>query len=107
MSGHGSGYGGGGGPDSGDDCGTLTFRTTLASPNPSALWKLQMNDALALELEGPNGPVHALTTDGDTAGSIVGPSVNKLVRCLGQGYSYVAVVRTVDAARCEVEVRAG
>ena len=101
----GGGGGGGGGPSSPVECLRLIFRTTLNSPNPTTVPKLKVNDELAVEVQGERGPVVVKTEAGEIAGSITGSQLVDLIKCIADGYDYVATVRQIEKARVEVEIR--
>jgi hypothetical protein len=58
------------GPEVPVDCLAIMEETTLASPAPSVLSKLKVNDVLDLQFNRPLGPLVAVTQGGETAGSI-------------------------------------
>ena len=97
--------GGPNGPDNGSDCTSIVDRTTLSSPDPDVIQGLQENDFLQLVAESQRGPLYAVTSSGETAGSITSRSLAKILRCIAEGYSYVARVKRVEGGICEVEIR--
>jgi len=103
----GTGGRGGGGPVQPDpvDCDDLVFSTTLNSPKVSVISKLKAKDVLRLTLAGPRGPVVAVTSEGETAGSITEPRLVDLIRCMSEGHKYIALVLSIDAGACRVQVR--
>lgn len=107
MSGSGGGGGGGGGPSppSGIDCLRLVIRTTLNSPNPAVVKKLKKNDVLTIDVQGPRGPVAALDGTGQTAGTITAQELLDLIKCIDDGFEYVAIVRDVSGGKVDVEIR--
>jgi len=103
-----SGSGGDGGPpvdDRTSNCSTLIFETVLNSPNPSVLSRLKPKDVLHVAVQQSGGPVLALDKSGKIAGSITSTHLATLLRCLDEGYEYVAIVRTVKSGICNVQVR--
>jgi hypothetical protein len=105
MSGSGGG-GGGGGPvsPSRPDCSTLVFRTPLASPKPKVIAKLKKGDQLELIAQTAAGPAIVQTPQGEEAGSITSRLAD-LLRCLDEGYKYVAIVMSITGGNVEVEIR--
>jgi len=103
----GSDGGGGGGPAQPGpvDCDDLVFPTILNSPKVSVISKLRAKDVLRLNLAGPAGPVVAVTKEGETAGSITEPRLVDLIRCMNTGHKYIALVLSIDAGACRVQVR--
>lgn len=107
MSGSGGGGGGGGGlsgPTS-VDCSTLIFRTTLNSPNPTAVSSVRVRDRLSIEVEGDRGPILARNSNGQTVGSITAREMVDLIRCIQEGTEYIGIVRSIAGGRVEIEVR--
>jgi len=104
MSGSGGGYGGGGGGEE-LSCAALVIRTTLSSPKPDIVRTLHETDDLKIVKEGSSGPVVAKTRDGATAGSITSGQLLRLMQCIDDGYTYVAIVRSIDKGKVDVEVR--
>lgn len=107
MSGSGGG-GGSGGPASPDpqvDCASLIIRTTLNSPDPAVVSKLELRDVLHVSPQTSAGPVEAITDAGEVAGSITARQMMRLLQCIEDGFEYIAVVLSVSGGRVEVEVR--
>ena len=109
MSGGDSGLGGGQG-DQGDggptvDCSSIFERTILSSPDPTVLGGLARGEILHLEAERPDGPLLAKTPTGETAGSITSSHMLNILRCISEGWSFIATVRSVSGGACEVEIR--
>ena len=109
MSGSGSsgGTGGGAGGTTGTvDCTNIFEETTLASPVPEVLQRLQVGQILRLQLQQPpRGPLLAVTDQGETAGSITTTSLTRLIICINDGHQFVALVRAVSGGKCDVEIR--
>ena len=107
MSGPGGGGGGGGGvpPPTGVDCLRLVIRTTLNSPNPKVVAKLKKNDQLAIEAQGERGPVVAKDSGGNIAGTVTGQELLDLLRCIADGFEYIAIVREISGGKVDVEIR--
>lgn len=105
MSGSGGGGGTGGTPVS--DCASIIRQTTLNSPNPNVLKQLKPKDHLLVAL-GPEGDrIEAQNQQGDVAGSITFTGVSALKRCLEEGWSFFAIVLSIDGGDCRIEVRPG
>lgn len=106
MSGGGGGGGGGGlSPSSGVDCARLVIRTTLNSPDPKVVGKLKKGDQLSIEVQGTRGPVVVKNSAGQVAGSITAQQLLDLIKCIDDGYEYVAIVREVAGGKVDVEIR--
>ena len=102
----GSGGGGGGGPASPSrpDCSTLVFRTPLASPKPKVIAKLNKGDQLDVVAQSAAGPAVVQTRQGEEGGSITSRLAD-LLRCLAEGYMYVATIISITGGNVEVEIR--
>lgn len=106
-----SGGGGSGGPGGGFDpspqntpCDQLTFRTSVASPQPAAE-EVSVGDVLAVVLEsGPPAVLHLVNEDGSRVGSLI-THIADLLRCIQDGFSYEAEVLEVNGGDIRVEVR--
>jgi hypothetical protein len=106
MSGGGGGVGGGGPPSTPKiDCSRLIFRTTLNSPKPAVVRNLKKDQVLEVEAKGPRGPVVVKTRAGEEAGSITSDQLLSLLECIAEGFSYVAVVRSISGGQVDVEIR--
>lgn len=103
--GYGGGEGGYSGPDSGLDCSALKFTTGLASPEPTVVATLAVDDVLNVQLqgEGSQRSVDVITGAGQRAGSIT-HRVPELLRCLQSGHTFAARVVSVDGGAVRVEV---
>ena len=106
--GGGGGAGGGGGGNDVVDCANFFIRsTTLSSPDPAVLRTLRVEQVLTLRPESERGPLLAVTQTRpeQVAGSVTSALLARLLRCIADGYAYVAIVRRIDGGVCEVEVR--
>lgn len=83
----------------------LIFRTTLNSPKPAVVKKLKKDDVLEVEAKAPRGPVIAKTATGEEAGSITSDLLLRLLECIAEGFSYVAIVRSISGGQVDVEIR--
>lgn len=113
MSGSSGGGGGGGGGGSGGgppstpkvDCSMLIFRTTLNSPKPAVIKKLKKDEVLDVVAKTTRGPVVVRTAEGEEAGSITSDQLLRLLECIEEGYSYVAIVHSISGGQVTVEIR--
>jgi hypothetical protein len=99
MSGSGGGSGrigvDGGGESSPGDCGSLVVETTLNSPVSAVVASLKKDDKLLVEVRVGSGGVNSLVAKnaaGQIAGSLTPPSLIKILKCIENGFRYVAVV---------------
>lgn len=107
MSGYGNPTGGGNGGYSDGNCVDIFVQTTLASPNPEVIGMLKPNDILSLQLEREIGPLLAITPQNEIAGSITSSMLAKLIRCITEGFKFIAIVKSVTGGRCDIEIRPG
>lgn len=89
-----------------DDCLLLIFFTRLNSTDQAVLADLRVNEVLALEFQSPDSRrgVVAKTADGRTAGSITSADLARLLRCMGRGLRYQAIVTSLKGGACDVRV---
>jgi hypothetical protein len=110
MSGGGGGGGGGGfgPPDRGTDCARLRFQATLQSPQPGAVAAIAVGELLDVVLAPGSGTtppvIEVRRPDGTTVGALI-EYVTDLLRCLREGYEYVAEVREISGGAVRVLVR--
>lgn len=98
--------GGPGGTGDGDSCARLTFSAVISSPEPdvvATLVRAQLLNVVATERGGVR-LVELQTTDGRLAGTLTS-SLPELLRCIGDGYTYVAEVLSIDGGAGRVQVR--
>lgn len=88
-------------------CGDLKFRATVESVQPSAADTLSVGDILTVELAATStGPavVQLQRADSAVVGAIV-TRVHELIRCIQDGYAYVAEVIEIDGGNVRVQIR--
>jgi hypothetical protein len=106
-----SGGGGGGGtyspPDTGVSCANLKFDAPLQSVDPDAVRGLAEGDELTVRLGTADGAsiVEVVTGVGDYVGALI-DRIADLLRCIQDGYEYVATVISIDGGDVRVRVRA-
>lgn len=106
MSG-GDSSGSGGGSGEVLDCASIFEKTILNSPKPDVLSKIKIGEVLILELlqfDGKKSLV-AVTKDNDVAGSITSATLSKIKNCMDQGFTYIAIVESIEGGRCTVLLR--
>lgn len=81
------------------------IRTTISSPKAPVVETLKERDVLRVEKLAATGPVVLKTADGKEAGSITSGQLLRLMQCIDEGYRYVAIVKSIDKGKVEVEVR--
>lgn len=95
----------GGGSDPGNDCGSLRFRTQLASPVAAIVAGLTVDEVLSVELRDRAGTrvVAAVTATDDVAGSII-DNIQRLLACIQAGHAYQAIVHAVSGGAVTLDV---
>ena len=102
------GGGGEGGPDGGDDPCSFTITTSLASPNPQVVEKINEGNVLHLVLnEGGAVPIVEARFEGDeVAGTIAGiPNLRALIGCMKLGVNYDFKVKQKTGGRVDGVIR--
>jgi len=104
----GSGGGGGGGSytpprTKSSSCEELEFSTHLSSPVVEVLKSIEVGDELEITLSA-SGTACVAIFEGKIAGSILGANLIQLINCIKAGNRFIAVVTTIDGARCVVTV---
>ena len=88
------------------DCGSLSFRTYLASPDPAAVGSMSVGTVFSVELDTSGAfPIVAVREGTRTVGAIAEGQVGTILRCLQEGYRYEAEVLTIEGARVNLLVR--
>jgi len=107
-----SGSSGGGGipsinrPDEKDDCLELVIKTNLSTPLAPVISNLKTGDILSIHAVSDQGPIQALTKDGDLAGSIISREQVRLLSCINKGTTFIAEVLSVKNGQCQVQISA-
>jgi len=104
MSGNGDGDNPIGGNE-GVSCENLVIDTQLSSPNKEVLESLSVGDILYISIVSDQGPVQALTNNGDVAGGILSSRVIDLVNCIVNDHQYLADVLEINGAICRIRIR--
>jgi hypothetical protein len=101
--GGGGGYGPGGGGEP-VSCDIVVEGVILQNVDEDTLNGIELGDELEITLEG-SSPI-AIDEDG-FVGSILYPDVARLIRCMREGYDYIAHVTDLDEneERCVVTIR--
>ena len=87
-------------------CGDLRFETILASPVEEVVERIEVGVSLAVVLERtamPDIQRVVASLDGALAGSII-ERLGELIRCLQDGYRFLATVLDIDDGIVRVEV---
>lgn len=104
-----SGGGGDGGAyapaDTGVSCERLKFTAPLQSVQADAVAGLSVGDTLNVGLQDGEGP--AVIEVRNEAGQLVGALIDRIIellRCIQQGYEYVADIESIDGGDVRVTV---
>ena len=92
------------GEEKDNDCLIIDEETRLQSPVPEVISTLKPGDILTLKTTAGRAPVVAVNALGKTAGSIVPSSLSSLIRCIENGFSYVANVISIRGGICIVHI---
>ena len=105
-----SGSSGGGGGGSWDSqptaCDLLDISTQLSSPKAAVIAGLAVGDVLDVALQAGAGTAVVVLRDGQLAGGLASPDVQRLRECMEGGTQYSAVVREINDAQVKIRVRA-
>ena len=104
----GSGGGGGGGFDSPpDNCAALVFDTQLSSPKQAVVTAIQVGDELLVATQTvADTTVVVVLHNGQVAGGLASPLVQRLRECMAGGTQYVATVTAKNDGQVRVRVKA-
>jgi hypothetical protein len=88
-------------------CASLKFDAPLQSVDPDAVRSLTEGDELTVRLGTADGAsvVEVVTAGGDYVGALI-DRIADLLRCIQDGYEYVATVISIDGGDVRVRVRA-
>lgn len=106
MSGSGGGGGGGDYPAV-ERCEDLVIDTQLSSPKPAVVNGLKKGDVLqvAVQTVGSTAVV-VVTHQGQLAGGLASPEIQRLRECINKGVRYIATVVAKNAGQVTVRVTA-
>lgn len=109
MSGSGGGsFGGQFGQDNFEiTCEKLTINTQLSSPNPKIVPILKVGDILQIVQSNlPGLSISEAVYNGQVAGGIASPQIQRMRECIAQGTRYVAQVTSINGGQVMVRVYA-
>ena len=84
-------------------CENLKINTNLSSPVEDVLEKISIGEQLEIILS-PGGVSCVAIFETKVAGAIVGAALSQLIDCLKSGNRYIAVIRSIDGAKCSVTI---
>nr|MDP2190774.1 hypothetical protein [Rhodoferax sp.] len=107
MSGSGGGGGGGGGAGDPIPCESLAFETQLSSPKADVIKGIVPGNVLNIDLK-LQGSAYTIIVlcDGQLAGGLTAPDVQRLRECILAGFKYGATVLSVNEGQVKVRVKA-
>jgi len=82
-------------------CDMLSFLTYLSSPVPSIIKRLKVGSVLEIELD-PNTGVIGAYLNNKIAGSITSSRLAELLKCMNNGYVYIATVQSISGGSCQI-----
>lgn len=107
MSGSGGGGGGGGFDPPPDSCAALVFDTQLSSPKQAVVATIQVGDELLVATQTVSATtVVVVLHNGQVAGGLASPLVQRLRECMASGTQYTATVTAVNGGQVRVRVKA-
>ncbi len=107
MSGSGSNGFGGGFEGGNVSCENLVLNTTIASPQPTVVAGLKVNDLLQVSLQTVGATTAVVVThQGQVAGAVASPDVQRLRRCIESGTRYEAKVTAINGAHINIRIAA-
>lgn len=103
--------GGGGGGDTWDapppSCATLIVDTQLSSPKPGIIAGIKVDEILEVAVQDMGGAAAVVVLrQGQVAGGLASPQVNRLRECMAEGHQYQAKVTEVQGGQVRVRVYA-
>ena len=102
MSGSSHDFSFGGGSNEKKNCDQISIRTNLASPVPAVLSTLKTGDILDIQLQGATGPLAAVDSLGNIAGTVLTIDPQLLINCINDGYSYQGRIISLSGADCQI-----
>ncbi len=85
------------------NCSTLSFNTTVNSPNPEVVPAIEIRQRLEIRLQG-RIVVVGIPGSQDILGSINHTNTLRLIECMGEGHEYVAIIREIQDGLVRIHV---
>ena len=89
----------------GNDCSDITFESQLQQPQIDALQKVEEGDVLSVRVHQSINRVEVLNKAGEVCGSVVSPSLSRLINCIKRGISFNAAVMSLKGEKCVVLIQ--
>jgi hypothetical protein len=93
-------------PGGEESCENLVITTNLASPQANVINGLTVGDILTIQAASASGPIQALNSNNQIAGSIVSREQIRLLNCINGGTQYEAEVLALNTGQCTVQISA-
>lgn len=87
-----------------NDCSTLSFVTTLASPVASAIIALKIGDILQVEMVAP-ASLRLFDSNGVLVGSLLTKYRDTILDCISKGTNFQATVTRIIGGNCDVRIK--
>lgn len=95
----------GGGFESADSCESISFETQLSSPKDEVVDNLTVGSLLEVTItQSGSTTIVAAMYEGQIAGGIASPQVQKLRECILGGTRYYATVLTLNGGQVRIRV---
>jgi hypothetical protein len=109
MSGGGGGSwsSGGGGYVPVNPCEELNVSVYLLSPNPRLISTIRIGEKFPVKFNEADGKLVLVTSKGDVIGSIVNLQTVQIIKCIGEGYTFIGIIKDLNGGTCEVIIRNG
>ena len=88
------------------DCSTLRDKTPLNSVDSDVLRGVNIGDILPVTAQGDRGPLVVTNKNGEVLGSITSMKLAALLRCINDGFEFVAEVESISGGQVVVLIRA-
>ena len=82
------------------DCSTLSFNTTVNSPNPTVVAAIDVQHRLEIRIQGSVG----ISGSQEVLGSINHTNTLRLIECMREGHEYVATIREIQDGLVRIHV---
>lgn len=88
--------------DANNNC-DFSILTTLSSPRPTALLKLNAGDTLTIQ-ESEMRVLNALNSEGEICGTVIS-NIRKIITCMAKGISFEGKVLLLNGAECQILIQ--
>lgn len=88
--------------DANDNC-DFSILTTLSSPRPETLARLNAGDILTIK-ESEMRVLYALNSDNELCGTVIS-NIRKIITCMAKGVSFEGKIVLLNGAECQVLIQ--